>query len=131
MAPRFLVPEMTVRENGSGPVVDLAVSSRGMLQLTLGIDRVVEQESLDLSVWGSANGTQWGTRPLCSFPQKFYTGTYSIVLNLEQHPEVRWLQARWRVNRWGRGSLQPIFGLYVFAHPLSVPLAAAAAGSIG
>jgi hypothetical protein len=86
----------------------------------------VEQESLDLSIWGSEDGQAWGTRPLCCFPQKFYTGTYSILLNLDSHPKVKWLQARWRVNRWGRGSLQPIFGLYLFAQDLAVPAAAAA-----
>lgn len=111
----FLVPEMVVREDGSGPVLDLGPSQGKPLTLTLGITRVVEQESLELSVWGSAGEDNWGAKPLLVFPQKFYCGVYPMTLDLSAHPEVRYLRAQWKVNRWGRGLPTPLFGFYVFA----------------
>jgi len=40
------------------------------LLLTLGITRIIEQESLDVSIWGSANNAEWGAKPLLSFSAK-------------------------------------------------------------
>jgi hypothetical protein len=36
------------------------------------------------------------------------------LLDLARHPGVRYLLARWTVNRWGRGDLTPLFAFYVF-----------------
>src|SRR5262249_30913568 len=102
MLPQFLLPETTVREAGTGPEINLGDSVGGTLILTLGITRIIEQESIDLSVWGSADGTDWGAKALVSFPQKFYTGTYQILMDLSHHAEVRLLRAKWQVNRWGK-----------------------------
>ena len=115
MLPAFLVPETVAREEGAGPEVALEASQGKPLLLTLGISRIVEQESLDVSVWGSADRTNWGAKPLLSFPQKFYCGTYQVPLDLSAHPEVRYLRVRWKMNRWGRGSPSPLFGFYLFA----------------
>ena len=114
MFPEFLLPETTVREAGAGPEISLGNQQGETLILTLGITRIVEQESLDLSVWGSADGSDWGARPLLSFPQKFYCGTYQMAIDLSQHPDVKYLQARWQVNRWGKGDSKPLFGIYLF-----------------
>jgi len=44
---------------------------------------------------------------------------------LASRPDVKWLQVRWHVNRWGRGSLKPLFSFYVFAQAAKpVPLVA-------
>jgi len=59
--------------------------------------------------------TNWGTKPLVSFPQKFYCGTYQIELDLSAHPEVAHLRTQWKVSRWGRGAPEPLFGFYLFA----------------
>ena len=115
MFPEFLLPETTVREAGAGPEISLGNQQGETLILTLGITRIVEQESLDISIWGSADGSDWGARPLVSFPQKFYCGTYQMSIDLSQHPEVKHLRAKWQVNRWGKGDSKPLFGLYVFA----------------
>lgn len=126
MLPAFLIPETTVQENGEGPPIEV-VPQAGLLQLTLGITRIAEQESIDVSIWGSADGTDWGKTALTGFPQKFYCGTYTIMVDLNSRPEVKWLQVRWHVNRWGRGSLKPLFSFYVFAQAAKqVPLAARA-----
>ncbi len=82
MLPEFLLTETTVREAGTGPELALGEQQGGTLVLTLGITRIIEQESIDLSIWGSADGTDWGTKPLATFPQKFYCGTYQIIADL-------------------------------------------------
>ncbi len=125
MAPAFLVAETVVREEGAGQEIPLGASQGRPLTLTLGITRIIEQESLDISVWGSPDGSTWGTKPLASFPQKFYCGTYHLDLDLSAHPEVTHLRAQWKVNRWGRGDSQPLFGFYLFAQEAAVRVAAA------
>lgn len=115
MLPKFIVDETVVREDGAGPAIELGPSRGKEILLTLGITRIIEQESLDVSIWGSADGSEWGAKPLIAFPQKFYCGTYTLLLNLSQHPDVCYLRGQWKVNRWGRGELRPLFGFYVFA----------------
>jgi hypothetical protein len=126
--PAFLVAETVVREEGAGQELALGASQGKRLLLTLGITRIVEQESLDVSIWGSADGSSWGPKPLVAFPQKFYCGTYQVELDLRGHPEVAYLRAQWKVNRWGRGEPTPLFGFYLFAQetPAAVPAAGAA-----
>ena len=118
MLPEFLLPETTIREAGTGPEIALGPDRGGVLILTLGITRIIEQESLDLSVWGSTDGTDWGTRPLVTFPQKFYCGTYQVILDLSDLPDVKYLRAKWLANRWGKGGNTPVFTVYLFAKQL-------------
>src|SRR5579871_3265769 len=104
MLPEFLLPETTVREAGKGLVISVPRERSGKLLLTLGITRIIEHEGIDISVWGSPDGQDWGVRPLVSFPQKFYCGTYQIQLDLANRPDVRYLRAQWQVTRWaGKG----------------------------
>ena len=127
MLPEFLLTETTVREAGTGPAVVLGEQKGETLVLTLGITRIIEQESIDLSIWGSADGTDWGTKQVASFPQKFYCGTYQIILDLSDQPDVKYLRARWTMNRWGKGDSKPVFTIYLFAQPMRTQLAAAGA----
>lgn len=124
MIPQFLLPETTVREAGTGPDTVLGEGRGGTLILTLGITRIIEQESLDISIWGSADGKDFGTKPVVSFPQKFYCGTYQILLDLSEHQNVRYLRAKWHVNRWGKGDPKPLFTVYLFAQQMDRQLAA-------
>jgi len=118
MLPGFLLPETTIREAGNGSELDLGDMRGRVLLLTLGITRIIEQESLDVAVWGSADGKEWGAKPLVSFPQKFYCGTYQILLDLTEHSDLRFLRANWTVQRWGKGDNKPLFGFYVFAQEI-------------
>jgi hypothetical protein len=122
MLPQFLLPETTVREAGQSPDVDLSELQSGTLVLTLGLTRIIEQESIDMSIWGSVDGADWGVKPLVAFPQKFYCGTYQILLDLSDRP-VRFLRAKWQVNRWGKGDPKPLFGVYLFAQGMDRELA--------
>ena len=127
MLPEFLLPETTVREAGAGPEVALGENQGGTLVLTFGITRIIEQQSIDLSLWGSPDGVTWGAKPIATFPQKFYCGTYQIVADLSTHPDVKYIRVKWAVNRWGKGEPKPLFSCYVFVQALQRELVAAGA----
>jgi hypothetical protein len=71
----------------------------------------IEQESIDVSIWGSADGENWGAHPILKLPQQFYRGQTRAVLELVLRPEVKFLRARWELNRWGRVAPLPMFRL--------------------
>jgi hypothetical protein len=119
MLPDFLLPETVTRQNGTGPEIELGSHGGTQLLLTLGITRIIEQESLDIEVWGSADKLNWKDKPILRFPQKFYCGTYSQVLDLAKHPDVKFLRVNYKLNRWGRGEATPLFGFYVFGEEAS------------
>ncbi len=105
----FLVPEITVEANGEGEAIPVGESAGKTLLLTLAVTRILEQQSLDVSVWGSADGQQWGAKPLLAFPQKFYQGVSQLLLDLQDAPDAKYLRTKWTVNRWGVGSPKPRF----------------------
>ncbi len=99
----------TVESSGQGVPLELGPLAGKTLLLILNIIEVREQESLHLSIWGSGDGANWGTHALFWFPQKFYAGSTPAALDLGQRPDINFLQARWEVNRWGRGIPRPHF----------------------
>lgn len=114
MIDTYLVPAKTVvTAKGDGPVVDISTAAGKTFLVALNITRIVEQEALDVSVWGSGDGTTFGQKPLATFPQKFYAGQHPLLLDLSQQPEIKFLRAHWEVNRWGRGSETPMFEFHV------------------
>ena len=112
MLPAFLIPDSEIRESGFGEVFELADSPR-LLLITLGITQVVEQESVDMMLQGSTDSVAWSTKPILAFPQKFYPGTWQLLLDMQAHDGVRYLRPKWTLNRWGRGDLKPRFGVYL------------------
>jgi hypothetical protein len=134
MLPKFLLPECISRADGVGPKIELGPDTGKLLVLTLGINRIVEQERLVVSIWGSPNGVDWGTKPLATFPPKFYCGMYSILLNMAKNPDARYIRPEWKMNRWGKGDLTPLFGFYVYAEEsgsrISTTVASAAHAAI-
>jgi len=110
MIDTFLVAEKTVvSAKGDGPAVDVSGAAGRVFLLTLEITKIIEQESLEVSIVGSAEGTTWGAKPLVSFPQKFYCGQSPLLLDLTAHPDVKFVRAHWEVARWGRGVETPMF----------------------
>jgi hypothetical protein len=127
MLPTFLLDEQVVRQDNAGPAIDLGENAPSFLNVTLGITRIIEQESLDLSIWTSADGTNWGDKPVFAFPQKFYCGVYTILVDLSGFPGARYVRAQWKVSRWGRGEPTPLFEFYLFAQSAVMPVSAMAA----
>ena len=127
MLPTLLLPESIARADGTGPEFDLGSRRGKLLVLTLGITRIIEQESLEVSIWGSPDGEKWGLRPVATFPPKFYCGIYSTLLNLAAHTDVRFLQVAWKMSRWSRGEAMPMFGFYVYAEESGARISTAVA----
>ena len=101
-------PNTVVSAKGDGTGVDVS-SATGVFLLTLTITRIVEQESLDVSIFGSADGTTWSAKSMAAFPQKFYCEQSPLLLDLTAHPDVKFVRAHWEVARWGRGAETPMF----------------------
>ncbi len=104
-----LLEESTFRECGTGPVLTLGEHQGRALLLMLHITRVIDQQSLALSVWGSTDGMTWGSEPLLSLPRKSYCGSYGILLDLPVYPDVKYLRAKWNVTRWALDDRKPLF----------------------
>jgi len=100
-----------VEENGYGPAVDIRASKTRTFFCLLTITDQIEQESMDVSIWGSADGQTWDASPLLKLPQQFYRGETRAVLDLNLVPEVNFIRARWELNRWGRVAPTPLFVL--------------------
>jgi hypothetical protein len=126
MLPNFLLPESVARSDGKGPEIDLGSKRGKLLVLTLGITRILEQESLEVSVWGSIDGESWGARPLVTFPPKFYCGIYSILLNLVSRPDVQFVRVQWKMSRWSKREVTPMFGFYLYSEESGARVGAAA-----
>ena len=110
MIDTHLVPEKTVATaKGDGPSLDVSGAASRVFLLTLDIVNVIEQESLDVSILGSADGAAWGPKPVVAFPQKFYRGRHPLLLDLNAHAPVKFVRAHWEVSRWGRGDTTPRF----------------------
>jgi hypothetical protein len=129
MLEAFLVPENTVvNAQGDGPRLDVSAAEGRIFLLTLAITNIIEQESLDVSIYGSVDGATWDARPIKAFPQKFYREEVPVLLNLTARPEVRFIRAHWEVNRWGRGVETPMFEFCVTLREVPQEILAEAAG---
>ena len=105
-----LIPQGTrVESNGNGAKVDVSASQTRTFLCELQITDQIEQESIDVSIWGSADGENWGSKPILKLPQRFYRGDTRMVLDLTPRPEVKFIRAGWEVNRWGRVAPLPMF----------------------
>ena len=94
---------------GDGPAIDVSHASNRVFLVTLAITKIIEQESLDISIYGSADGATWGPKSIAAFPQKFYCGESPLLLDLNAHPDVKFVRLHWEVARWGRGTETPMF----------------------
>lgn len=111
MALKFsLIPANSKLEaNGDGSAVEISSSESRTFFCSLTVSEQIEQESLDVSIWGSPDGQEFGKKPLLKMPQQFYRGTTKMVLDLSLRTEVKFLRAKWELNRWGRVAPTPMF----------------------
>jgi len=98
-----------LESNGDGEVFAIAESESRTFLCWLTVTEQIEQESLEVSIWGSKDGQEFGKRPMLRFPQRFYCGTAKMVLDLSLRGEVKFVRARWEVNRWGRVAPTALF----------------------
>jgi len=120
----FLLPETVTHEEGVGAEFALGSERGKPLLLTLGITQIVEEASLDISIWGSVDQEHW--RQLISYPQKAYCGTYLLMLDLSHHSEVCWLRAQWRLSRWGAGEPAVFAGFHLSVQEVKARMGATA-----
>ena len=127
----ILVPAKTVASvKGDGPSVDVSGAANRVFLVTLAITKIIEQESLDVSIYGSADGVSWDAQPIKAFPQTFYREEFPLLLNLTTRPDVNFVRAHWEVNRWGRGSETPMFEFCVKLREVPQEILAEAAGRV-
>ncbi len=124
MTPIFALPETVVRENGHSPEIALEASMGRVLMLTLGITRVLERQTLEVTIQGSREGSTW--QRLAAFPKKSYCGTYSLLMDLTSQIEIRYLRIHWGVNRWDNATQKPVFAFFVSGEQLRARVAGAA-----
>jgi len=124
MTPVFALPETVVREDGCSQEIALEASTGRVLMLTLGITRVLERETLEVSIQGSRDRSIW--QRLAAFPKKSYCGTYSLLMDLSSLPEMRYLRIQWNVNRWDNAMQKPVFAFSISGEELRARVAGAA-----
>lgn len=108
--PLQLIPENSRLEaNGEGAAFDISASATRTFLCLLTVTEQIEQESLDVSIYGSTDGGNWTKKPLLKLPQQFYRGKTKLVLDLSLRPEIKFIRARWDLTRWGRGAPLPMF----------------------
>jgi hypothetical protein len=105
----LVTAKTVVTAKGDGAAVDLSAATSRVFLLTLEITNIIEQESLDVSVYGSADGVGWSPKAIVAFPQKFYREQAVLLLDLTAHPDVKFVRAHWDVARWGRGTETAMF----------------------
>ena len=105
----LVAAKTVVTAKGDGAVIDVSAATSRIFLLALDITNIIEQESLDVSVYGSADGTAWSPKPIVAFPQKFYREQSVLLLDLTAHPDVKFVRAHWDVARWGRGTETVMF----------------------
>ncbi len=131
MMEAFLVPEKTtVSAKGDGPALELKATEGRVFLLALAITDIIEQESLDVGIFASADGTAWDPKPVVAFPQKFYCAETPLLLDLAARPEVKFVRAHWEVNRWGRGGETPMFEFNVTLREVPQEILQEAAGRV-
>src|ERR1039458_5405295 len=99
MIDAFLVPDNTViTAKGDSAPLDVGGASNPALLATLTITKIVEQESIEVSFFSSADGTTWETKPVASLPQKFYIGVYPLLVDLSQANGAKFVRAHWELG---------------------------------
>lgn len=128
----LIPPDTKMEANGEGTPFDISSSTTRTFLCFLTVADQIEQESLDVSIYGSSDGQTWTPKPLLKLPQQFYRGHSKMVLDLSLRPEVKLIRASWELNRWGRGAPLPMFvvGLELTEVPAMSRETPAKAGSV-
>ena len=76
----LLVPEKTVvNAKGDGPALDISGAASRVFLLTLDITNIIEQEALDVSIFGSADGADMGNEGTDCISAEVLPGPASVA----------------------------------------------------
>jgi hypothetical protein len=95
-----LVPLGVKTANGTGEAYEISNAQNRVFLISLSILRTLEQQALEIVLEWSADGAAWGR--MAVMPQRFYEGSSEMALDLRKLSEVKWVRARWELERWGR-----------------------------
>jgi hypothetical protein len=110
MFEHYLVPaNTTITAKGQGEAVEIGGAQHRVFLALLDITNHIEQEALDVTIFGSPDAVTWSAKPLLTFPQTFYRGETPMLLDLREQPDIQYLRAQWEASRWGRGTETPMF----------------------
>src|ERR1700756_2006740 len=104
-------PGTKLTANGESEPHEVSSSATRTFMCWIEITDQIEQESVDVSIWGSGDGQDWGKMPLLKMPQRFYRGDTRQARDLSMKPEIRFLRAKWELTRWGCVAPHPMFVL--------------------
>ena len=105
----LIPPQSRVIANGHAAPIDIRSSATRTFLCTLEIYDQIEQESLDVAIWASADGQDFGHKPILRIPQRFYKGDTRQILDLTFLPNANFIRASWDLVRWGRVAPHPMF----------------------
>lgn len=105
----LIPPDTRMEASSDGAAFDISGSATRTFLCLLTVTDQIEQESLDVSIYASADGENWTKKPILKLPQQFYRGKTKLVLDLSLRREVTFIRARADLNRWGRGAPLPMF----------------------
>jgi hypothetical protein len=105
----LIPPDTRMEASCDGAAFDISGSATRTFLCLLTVTDQIEQESLDVLIYGSVDGENWTKKPILKLPQQFYRGTTKLVLDLSLRPEIKFIRARSELNRWGRGAPLPMF----------------------
>jgi hypothetical protein len=105
----LIPPDTRMEASSDGAAFDVSGSATRTFVCLLTVTEQIEQESLDVLIYGSADGENWTKKPILKLPQQFYRGKTKLVLDLSLRPEIKFIRAHSELNRWGRGTPVPMF----------------------
>src|ERR1700732_1115163 len=94
----LIPPGTRLTANGEGQRYEIAASETRTFMCNMFITDQIEQESVDISVWGSADGQDFGKLPLLKMPQRFSARNGILLVGAVAH--------RTRCLYWGLISLK-------------------------
>src|SRR5467141_861896 len=106
---QLIPPDTRMEASADGASFNISESATRTFLCRLTVTDQIEQESLDVSIWGSADGVTWTKKPLLILPQQFYRGTTKMILDLSLRPETKFIRDHWELFRWGRVAPTPMF----------------------
>ena len=94
MLDAFLVPEKTVvTAKGDSEALDVSGAANPVFLVTLSIHEVIEQESIEISLFTSVDGTTWEAKPAATLAAEVLCWRISAAGGFDRHSQTQSLFA--------------------------------------